>query len=302
MDKTFDLARAFERDTALLRLARESAILIHPTDIRAAGNEVERAVRDYFRRILPPQYHVTSGFLIDRQHRVSPQIDIIISGAFNVPSLYTTQDGTEYVPITSVYAIGEVKSTYYKSAGYFGKMTSDLERINVMDRPMIENTLVDGVVTDETTILDMVRPISSERYRNHLFSFLFCADSGDFEFQEIAPHLNGVHPSLVPSVTVLLDRGIIARMRINESGEGRYHKYPMEAPSPTFDWVFAESAGGDAKSKGGSNLAFLYGALIDHLSNSQLEPTDAHRYTSTLVNLRRSTLKWARGSPPKAPS
>ena len=302
MDKTFDLAGAFARDAALLRLARESAMLVHPTDLRAAGNEVEKAVRDYFKRILPPQYHVTSGHLIDRQHRVSPQIDIIISGAFNVPSLYTTQDGTEYVPITSVYAIGEVKSTYYKSAGYFGKMTSDLQRINKMDRPLIKNSLVEGAMTGETTILDMVLPISSERYRNHLFSFLFCADAGDFDFQDITPHLNAVHSSLVPSVTVLLDRGVVIPMRMNESGEGLYHKYPMEAPSPTFDWVFAESVGVDAKSMGGSNLAFLYGALFDHLSKSQLEPTDAYRYTSQLVNLRRSTLKWARGSPPRAPS
>ena len=297
MDKRF-LDRAFARDAALLRLARESAMLIHSTDIGAAGNEVERAVRDYFRRILPPRYYVTSGHLIDSDQRVSPQVDIIIADALNLPSLYTTQDGTEYVPITSVFAIGEVKSTYYKYGGYFQKFGKSLATIAKMHRPLTENTAFGGDLSNDTTLLDMVRG-SRNKVLNHLFSFLFCVDSGDFSFNDVASHFNSTDLALLPNVTVLLNKGALTRMRINDFGEGKYHKYPTEAPSPEYDWVFAESMDSKDGSKEGSNLALLFGMLVDHLSNSYLEPADAYAYTAELVHLRRSTLKWAKGIPPQ---
>ena len=297
MEKRFDLARAFARDAALLRLARESAMLIHPTDLRAAGNEVEKAVRDYFRRILPPSYYVTSGHLIDREQRVSPQIDIIIADAFNLPSLYTTKDGTEYVPTTSAFAIGEVKSTYYNYGAYFQKFGQSLAQIAGMHRPLYDNTAFGGELNDDTTLLDMVRG-SKNKVLNHLFSFLFCVDVGDFTFEDVALHFDSTDLALLPNVTVLLNEGVLTRMRINEASEGKYHKYPTEALSPEYDWFFVESMDSERGSREGSNLAFLYGVLVDHLSNSHLEPADAYSYTAELVNLRRSTLKSAKGTLP----
>ena len=299
MSNKLDLARVFAQDAALLRLARERANIAHPTDLRAAGNEVEDSVRCYFRRILPTRYYVTSGHLIDPHHKVSPQIDIIIADGLSLPSLYTTSDGTEYIPITSVFAIGEVKSTYHKSGAYFQKLERDLAQVADMDRPLVKNTLVKGQITDETILLDMMQPINSNRYLNHLLSFLFCVDTGDFALEDVAKHLNATDPARVPNVTVLLNKGVLVRMQMTEVGEGKYHKYPTEAPSPTYDWAFAESMDEGGGTKEGSNLAFLYGALIDHLRNSRLEPTNAYQYTSGLVNLRRSTLKWAKGRPPE---
>ena len=301
MDKKFDLARAFARDAALLRLARESAMLIHPTDLRAAGNEVERAVRDYLKRTLPPRYYITSGHLIDCDQRVSPQIDIIIADAFSLPSLYTTQDGTEYVPATSVFAIGEVKSSYYKSEAYFHKFEMSLAQNAKMNRPLIENTAFGGEISRDTTLVDMVRG-SKNKVLNHLFSFLFCVDAGNFSFKDVASHFDSTDPALLPNVTVLLNEGALTRARINDVGEGKYHKYPTEALSPEYDWMFAESMNSNSGSKEGSNLALLYGMLLDHLSNSHLDSTNAYAYTGELVHLRRSTLKWANGTPPRASS
>ena len=65
MASNLNLAEIFKTDAEALRRAREEAIRIHPTDIRAAGNQVEQAVRDYLKRMLPPRYYVTSGHLID---------------------------------------------------------------------------------------------------------------------------------------------------------------------------------------------------------------------------------------------
>jgi hypothetical protein len=113
--KKLDIASIFKSDADDLLKARDNAIKIHGTDIRAAGNEVEISVREYFRRMLPPRYYVTHGHLIDINGQVSTQLDLIIADNSNLPSLLTTRDGTEYIPIDSVYAVGEDKSNYYKS-------------------------------------------------------------------------------------------------------------------------------------------------------------------------------------------
>ena len=181
MAKTLNLAAVFREDAEGLRGAREKAMRIHPTDIRAAGNEVEEAVREYLSRMLQPRYHVTSGHLIDSESRVSPQIDIIIADNFGLPSLLTTKDGTEYVPVDSVYAIGEVKSTYYESKKYYSKMAEDLRQVAEMNRPLIKNTAFDGI-KDNTTLAHMILPLTN-KYLNHLYSFLLCVDTGGFSIR-----------------------------------------------------------------------------------------------------------------------
>ena len=83
MARTLDLAGNFKSDAEGLRKAREEAIRIHATDIRAAGNEVEQAVRDYFKRLLPSRYYVTSGHLIDT---TSPAGILLIRGVLSAHS------------------------------------------------------------------------------------------------------------------------------------------------------------------------------------------------------------------------
>ena len=295
MAKSLGFAGVLARDAALLRLARESASLIHPSDIKAAGNEVERAVRRFLRRVLPQRYYVTSGYLIDAQHRLSPQIDVIIADGSNLPSLYTTEDGTEYVPITSVYAIGEIKSAYYQSKKYLQKMTETMAAIAEMHRPLVENTAYGGELHADTTLSDAVLG-SGNRFLNQLFSFLFCVDGGDFQFDGIAGHLNATPLASLPGVTILLNQGVLVRARHGgERGGLSWCRYPTEAPSPGYDWVFAESAAPDGGSEEGSSLAVLYGMLIEHLRNSHLEATSAYEYTRELAVVRPSTIQWARG-------
>ena len=85
--KALDIPGIFKADAETILKYRENARRIHGTNIRAAGNDVEICVRDYFSRMLPPRYYVSQGHLIDRVGNVSSQLDIIISDNFNLPSL-----------------------------------------------------------------------------------------------------------------------------------------------------------------------------------------------------------------------
>ena len=292
MAKTLDLAGNFRSDAEALRKAREEAIRIHPTDIRAAGNEVERAVRDYLKRMLPPRYYVTSGHLIDSGSLVSPQQDIIIADNVGLPSLYTTKDGTEYVPITSVHAIGEVKSTYYQAKVPYEKLHDVLQQISGMDRPLVENTCQDGI-QPSTTFADTVRG-SPNKYLNNLYAFLICIDAGDFEFGKVRTFLSSVDPGLLPNASVLLNKGVMFYGMSDEQRGAQFHKYPNEVAPSDYDWCFAEGAETEGGSVDGTHLAYLYGTLIEHLSNSYLEPPSAYRYTAKTSAFRRSSLMWAK--------
>ena len=289
---TLDIAGVFKSDAEALQRARADAIRVHTTNIRAAGNQVEQAVRDYLKRMLPPRYYVTNGHLIDSSNLVSPQLDIVIADNFSLPSLLTTSDDTEYIPITSVYAIGEVKSTYYQAQRYLERFHNVLQQISEMDRPLVENTVYGGV-TGSTTITDMVRG-SNNKYLNNLYSFLICVDGGDFDLARVKSYLSSVDPSLLPNISVFLNKGVLLYGKHDEEEEISIHKYPLEVAQADYDWFFAEGAETEGGSIPGTHLAILYGTLIEHLSNSHLEPPSAYRYTREMSALRRSSLIWAK--------
>lgn len=292
MINTLNLAGIFKSDAEALQRAREEAIRVHPTDIRAAGNQVEQAVRDYLKRMLPPRYYVTSGHLIDSSNLVSPQLDVIIADNFSLPSLLTTKDGTEYVPVTSVYAIGEVKSTYYQSQCYFEKFHYVLQQISEMDRTLVENT-IHGGIKGSSRITDMVRG-SKNKYLNNLYAFLICVDGGDFDFNRVKTLLSSVDPGLLPNMCVLLNKVIVCYGKMDEQEGISIHKYPVEVEQSDYDWFCAAGAEAEGGSIPGTHLAALYGALVEHLSNSDLEPPSAYRYTAKMSAFRRSSLVWAK--------
>jgi hypothetical protein len=69
-----DIPKILHEEAKAIVKARESCYDIHGTDIRAAGNEVEVAVREFFTRMLPSRFHVSQGHLIDRNKVVSVKV------------------------------------------------------------------------------------------------------------------------------------------------------------------------------------------------------------------------------------
>jgi hypothetical protein len=95
-----DIPAIFKSDAEELIKARNDSKRIHgAANIRAAGNEVEQPVRNYFRRMLPSKYYVTQGQIIDAVGKVSPQIDIII--ADNLRGCFKSRSRSNFMPIFS---------------------------------------------------------------------------------------------------------------------------------------------------------------------------------------------------------
>ena len=166
-------------------------------------------------------------------------MDIIISDNTAVASLLTTADGTHYVPVEAVYAVGEIKSSYYKSKKYVQAFSTTLRFIRErMERPLVVNTAYSGVQLGmEMAHAILMRP---NRYLNPLFLFALFVNRGDVS-QE---HLREVFLSLpradLPAVTSMLDHGVI-RFGMIDGERLLYDKYPAFNDSPNFGWLWTES-------------------------------------------------------------
>ena len=237
MPRKLDIPAQFAADAEDLIQARKDAIRMHRAgDIKAAGNHVEQGVRDYLRRMLPPCYHVTHGHLIDSRGIISPQIDVIIADNFGLPSLLTARDGTEYIPADSVYAIGEIKSSYRHSAKPFDKFRDDLLHIHrELDRPLTENTAFGGITG--STLIEHIAIINNYQYINHLLSFFLCISSGDFTFERLRDTLTSTDIIALPNMSILLDLGMVWYGKMGNNALN-INRYPVEGVHEGYEWCF----------------------------------------------------------------
>lgn len=77
------------------------------------GSSREEILLKYLRNYIPSKYQMNNGVLIDANGTQSRQQDLVIYDSFNSP-LLINMDSTKMIPIESVYATIEVKSTLNK--------------------------------------------------------------------------------------------------------------------------------------------------------------------------------------------
>jgi len=284
--KPLDLPAIFKSDAEDIIKAREDAIRIHGTNIRAAGDEIELSVRDYLIRMLPPRYYVSQGHLIDKNGNASSQLDVIVSDNFNLPSLMTTKDGTRYIPIDSVYSVGEIKSTYYhanKPIEAFSEKIKDIKEN--LYHPDILNTAYEGV-NDDTLVRDIILD-KGNRILNQIFYFAIFVSSGDFKLEDISKHYTNQEIKFLPNLVVLLNKGILLRASF-QNDRFKFNLHPEDPKNEEEDWFICPIIGADSGSIEGNHLGFLYYSLMEHLANSYLDPPSLEGYLSRLMIGRKS--------------
>lgn len=290
--RSLNIPVIFKREAEDFRKARQEAITIHGTaDIRAAGNEIEIHIREFFKRMLPKTLYVTHGHLIDSNGLVSPQLDIIIADVSNLPSLMTTKDGTEYIPIDSVYACGEIKSTYYKSSKYIESFTEVLSKIkNKMFHEKIPNTAYYGLVDE--ALLEHIYLAKENRTLNNIYTFMLFVDSGDFSFQDVKPHFKSSALDILPPLTVLLNKGVIFYGSMKDNGMN-HSRYPEEeSRQEGYTWHFSPFVPKDEDASiDGNCLGFLYYSILQHINNSHLAPSKLDRHMASMQIMKKSTLE-----------
>ena len=204
----------------------------------------------------------------------------------------TTKYGTEYIPIDSVYAVGEIKSTYYKSKNYIQGFSNVLEDVKGrLVHEEIPNTAFNGQLNGGTLMRDTMLA-KGNRILNKLFSFILFVDKGDFVFEEISPYYVNRSKDLLPNITVLLNSGVIIHGAAKDKFS--FNRYPDEVEGDDYDWYFSPFLGDETGSLEGNHLGFLYYTLLEHLSNSYLEPPSFSKFTARMMVGRKSMMKKAK--------
>ncbi len=211
-----ELANILQADAAEIIAARVKGRIIHHTqDIDAVGDEVEQTVRRVIRRKLPMNYYIGHGHLVDSKLSTSPQLDLIIADNTSTPILFQTQSSAEYFPFESVYAIGEIKATYYQSQQpieNFMKVLAQIRRQLKREQTPSPDSISSGIP-----------------FGNPLFSFMVFTSANNFftdeEYHVIEQRVVQLYettpPSDLPNLLCFLDTGVMMYTDHNTPGEKR---------------------------------------------------------------------------------
>lgn len=284
-----NISKFFNNEASALLEARKKCIDIHGSDIRAAGNEVEIAVRGWLGRMLPDTVSVGHGHVIDPESNISSQLDCIVRDRSHLPTLFTASDGTEYTPIDSVFAYGEIKSTYHKSSNYIQTFSEKRKRFaEDLSHVLIENTAKDGVRGD--SLLQHLMLGSSQPYLNQLFTFMLFVDSGDASTDDLADIYSSIEDEFLPDVAVFLNGCVVIKAKI-EGNRFQIYKYSQHAPKD-IGWkiVPAPKIEGSDATPEGKHLGFLYYCLLNHIKESALEGPNLTTYLKDLLVGSKSTI------------
>lgn len=287
---SLNLAQIFQLDAQKIIDSRNRSQLIHETkDIRASGNEVEHEVRQFLRNRMPSNFYVGHGHIVDCELRTSPQFDVLISDNSFIPILLKANDGTEYFPCESLYAIGEVKSSYYKSEKPIEKFCESLKLIkNEMKREVVINTAYNGELNDNTLIRDTVLQ-KENKVLNAIYSFMFFVNSDNFDFMEFKDCKSKFENAYLPNCIILLDKGVIYFGELGERSLS-FERYPEYPRNKSNEWMFMPFGKNNEPAPPGNHLSFLYYNLLSHMNASLLEPINLMPYFKTMYDGQKSRI------------
>jgi hypothetical protein len=302
-DLIFELELVFRSDaTDILDARTKARMMHHGRDIRAAGDEVEIAFRRMLARKLPTLYYVGHGHIVDEQLHQSSQLDVIIANNTGAPILFRAENASEYFPYEGVYAFGEVKSSYDSSKQYIHAFSDTLKKI----RTQLQREPFRAEFPQRPAYEAILYPFLKS-YGNPLFSFMFFADAGDFDIEQIRDLYQTRPESELPNLICFLNKGIVVNVA-NQIWNSNKHKWEQakqgqpgsislipannndyrKGQGKEFTWVLTEH-GNDEKAPA-ANLANFYYPLIQHLQQCQLAMPNLTEYVNHLFSITTTTL------------
>jgi|GEM_PF-548545 len=281
----FHINRVYNEEAQRILAAQKTSKIIHASgDIDASGDEIEKPVRDFLRRRLPSQYFVGHGHVVDQSLNVSSQFDVIIADANATPILFEGENGIQYFPWESVYAIGEIKSTYLESKEQIYKFAKSIQKLKTnLSREETPNnyigngiTLGDGFTTNKTT-----------PFQNPLFSFMIFCSAGDISNEGVISQYGTIHDKYLPLITAFLDGSIIVKTEVTKTDRGAEIGPISLDPFSNItrediDWTRMLFTNED---RHGQALAVLMLGLFNHLNQCVLMRPPINKYLDKVLSV-----------------
>lgn len=276
--KELPLIKFFQHDLEKIMMAFRLSDTIRKdvSNIRAAGDEVELAVKNFFHSKLYPKYHISDGHIVDSNLKISPQYDLIISDNSKNSVLFNLSDKSELIYFEPVFLFAEIKRSFY-SKDLIDKFSKNLKRFKSnIKRKSIEPNYIE---TGSTGIL-VENPLTKLPLRNPILSFMFFIDSSSLDMEKTGELLRKIDNKFLPNFIVFLDIGIIVNINKKDydNGKIKINLYP-EYESEDNVWVLIEM------NDSNNVLIYQYMLILEHLNNSIVDTPDVRKYTNKLFNI-----------------
>ena len=154
--------------------------LIHPAEY---GMFRESICKEFLRFVVPRSLEIDQGFIINNNHKISTQCDILIFDSNSTP-LFENSDRQRFYPIESVCAVGEVKSTLNKTQ--FKKAIKKLSKVKPL-KSELEDPFT--IKSDYSTF----NPKNNNG--DNLTTFLICQKL-DFNLDNICDELDSLYEEI----------------------------------------------------------------------------------------------------------
>ncbi len=201
---SYDRARIYE--PVIQELWAETArgeIVGGRNNIRAQGDSVERAVRDWISRMIGYTFRVTQGHIVDRHGRKSRQMDIIVVRDTPSATMWMPrQEEAELVRVEWVAAVGEVKKNLGRGHREIIAYAKRAKEIREMQQPILRKNMirfgdVEAEGSEDAPLQEIaLMPISGQPWWNEVYTFLLTVTNEGKERSSLGEELKkaGVEP------------------------------------------------------------------------------------------------------------
>lgn len=280
--RKFPIDEIYLHEASKLLEAKKSVGIIHKTgDIDASDDELEIPFRQMLTKRLPFKYYVGHGHIVDSNLNVSPQFDVIIADSSATQVLYDVENGNQYFPYESVYAVGEIKSSYYKSSKYVQKYTYAVKEVleKLYREPVSGNYIGYGIELGKGLSVTGTRET-----QNQLFSFMLFGSKNDCEPSELNEQLTASNSTPNPNIICFLDGTIITKCNLIENADS-YSLGPLELDPlrQCNNELGLAEINFSNEHKSGQALATLMLGITKHLSSTMLKSPPFDKYTKSIL-------------------
>lgn len=218
------------------------------------GTAREDLLKDVICQLIPEKYRIGSGTIVDVHETQSKQQDLYIYDAFNSP-VFLKMESNNVVPVESVYATVEVKSTLTKDT--LRQSIENIRTVKTLEHNELQNS-----------------PIVFSRH-NVIMGCIFSYTS-DSSIETVARNVDEICTDIPknqqPNIVCVFDKGIIVNVLKKRAGQIEID------PSENTMW-------GIIKNDQETNLYLFYLLLQQHLSMAQNFPPDLMKYAEATHKL-----------------
>lgn len=167
----------------------------HIEHMGVRGASRENVLREYIKQLLPQKYAVGNGVITDVEGTQSKQQDFFVYDSFNSPT-FLHMDSSSIVPVESVYATIEIKSTLSKET--LRQSIDNIKSVKELKITVLKNSF-----------------IVPEQY-NFILGTIF-AYTSDSAIETIAQNVDNICKNIPkeiqPSIICILDKGLIINVK-----------------------------------------------------------------------------------------